>query len=196
MTTPRCLGSWWIRAMPPAPALLTVRVVDRKRRKEANVAVAMMVDNPQGSQEVYERIRAHLGFDKPAGGIFHIAGPSPNGGWRVMAVGPAPQARVLACPQRYEVGGTRREDESCCSRDRGHPRSRGSERGCGYGLSLKGGYWSVTRTKAYAVTRLPQRPTPTTNSNSPRGYRPVKRIANHAKITQRIAAIERKMSTM
>jgi hypothetical protein len=50
------------------------------------VAIAMMVDNPRGSQEVYERIRAHLGLDKPAGGIFHIAGPSPNGGWRVIEV--------------------------------------------------------------------------------------------------------------
>jgi hypothetical protein len=55
-------------------------------RKEANVAVAMMVDNPEGSQEVYDRIRAHLGLEKPAGGIFHVAGPSPKGGWRVIEV--------------------------------------------------------------------------------------------------------------
>jgi hypothetical protein len=54
--------------------------------KEANVAVAMMVDNPEGSQELYEKIRAHIGLNKPAGGIFHIAGPSPNGGWRVIEV--------------------------------------------------------------------------------------------------------------
>jgi hypothetical protein len=50
------------------------------------MAVAMMVDNPAGSQELYERIRAHLGLEKPAGGIFHVAGPSPNGGWRVVEV--------------------------------------------------------------------------------------------------------------
>ena len=50
------------------------------------MAVAMMVDNPEGSQEVYEQIRAHLGLDKPAGGIFHVAGPSPTGGWRVIEV--------------------------------------------------------------------------------------------------------------
>ncbi len=50
------------------------------------MAVAMMVENPAGSQEVYERIRAHLGLEKPAGGIFHVAGPSPNGGWRVIEV--------------------------------------------------------------------------------------------------------------
>jgi hypothetical protein len=50
------------------------------------MAVAMMVDNPNGSQEVYERIREHLGLERPAGGIFHVAGPSPNGGWRVIEV--------------------------------------------------------------------------------------------------------------
>ena len=55
-------------------------------RKEADVAVAMMVDNPEGSQEVYDKIRAQLGLEKPAGGIFHVAGPSPNGGWRVLEV--------------------------------------------------------------------------------------------------------------
>jgi hypothetical protein len=50
------------------------------------VAVAVMVDNPEGSQEVYEKVRASLGLEKPAGGVFHIAGPSPNGGWRVVEV--------------------------------------------------------------------------------------------------------------
>jgi hypothetical protein len=50
------------------------------------VAVAMMVDNPGGSQEVYDRIRGYLGIEKPVGGIFHVAGPSPNGGWRVIEV--------------------------------------------------------------------------------------------------------------
>jgi hypothetical protein len=54
--------------------------------EEASMAVAMMVDNPEGSQEVYDKIRAQLGLEKPAGGIFHVAGPSPNGGWRVIEV--------------------------------------------------------------------------------------------------------------
>jgi hypothetical protein len=48
--------------------------------------IAMMVDNPKGSQEVYEKVRAHLGLEGPAGGIFHCAGPGPNGGWRVLEV--------------------------------------------------------------------------------------------------------------
>jgi hypothetical protein len=50
------------------------------------MAVAMMVDNPQGSQELYEQIRTRIGLEKPAGGIFHVAGPSPNGGWRVIEI--------------------------------------------------------------------------------------------------------------
>jgi len=48
------------------------------------VPVAIVVDNPQGSQEVYDRIREHLGLDGPAGRMVHIAGPIPNGGWRVL----------------------------------------------------------------------------------------------------------------
>lgn len=48
------------------------------------MAVAMTLDNPNGSQELYERARKQLGLDAPAGGILHVAGPSPNGGWRVI----------------------------------------------------------------------------------------------------------------
>jgi hypothetical protein len=48
--------------------------------------VAMIVDNPNGSQELYERIRDVLGLEQPAGGILHLAGPSPSGGWRVIEV--------------------------------------------------------------------------------------------------------------
>jgi hypothetical protein len=48
--------------------------------------IAMLVDNPDGSQELYEKLRAQLGLDAPAGGILHIAGPTPDGGWRVIEV--------------------------------------------------------------------------------------------------------------
>jgi hypothetical protein len=48
--------------------------------------VAMMVDNPEGSQEIYDSVREQLGLDRPAGGIVHVAGPSPSGGWRVIEV--------------------------------------------------------------------------------------------------------------
>jgi len=50
------------------------------------VAVAVLVESKKGSRETYERIRRRLGSRKPAGGIFHIAGPGPNGGWRVIEV--------------------------------------------------------------------------------------------------------------
>ena len=50
------------------------------------MAVAMMVDNPEGSQQTYDRLRERLGSEKPAGGILDVAGPSPNGGWRVIEV--------------------------------------------------------------------------------------------------------------
>jgi len=50
------------------------------------MAVAMMIDNPAGSQQIYDSVRERLGLEKPAGGIFHAAGPSPNGGWRVIEV--------------------------------------------------------------------------------------------------------------
>jgi hypothetical protein len=50
------------------------------------MAIAMMVDNPDGSQEIYDRVRGQIGLENAAGGIFHAAGPSPNGGWRVIEV--------------------------------------------------------------------------------------------------------------
>jgi hypothetical protein len=66
------------------------------------VAIAMMVDNPAGSQEVYDRIRAELGLEKPAGGIFHVAGPSPNGGWRVIEVWESEEAAERFFSERFE----------------------------------------------------------------------------------------------
>jgi hypothetical protein len=50
------------------------------------VAVALLVESAEGSQETYERVRRRLGSRKPTGGIFHIAGPGPKGGWRVVEV--------------------------------------------------------------------------------------------------------------
>ncbi len=50
------------------------------------MAVAMMIDNPHVSAEIYDTVRERIGLERPAGGIFHAAGPSPNGGWRVIEV--------------------------------------------------------------------------------------------------------------
>ena len=48
------------------------------------MAIALLIDNPEGSQEIYDTVRAKIGLDQPAGGIVHVAGPSPKGGWRVI----------------------------------------------------------------------------------------------------------------
>lgn len=51
------------------------------------MAIAMLVDNPEGSQEIYDKVIAELGVtEKPLGGVLHVAGPSPTGGWRVIEV--------------------------------------------------------------------------------------------------------------
>jgi hypothetical protein len=48
--------------------------------------VVMLVDNPDGSQELYEALRAEMNFHGPLGGTVHVAGPGPSGGWRVIEV--------------------------------------------------------------------------------------------------------------
>ncbi len=48
--------------------------------------VAMLVDNPNGSQELYEALSAEMKLDGPLGGSVHVAGPGPSGGWRVIEV--------------------------------------------------------------------------------------------------------------
>ncbi|MGH2660550.1 MAG: hypothetical protein ACRDHS_13050 [Actinomycetota bacterium] len=50
------------------------------------MAIVMEIDNPNGSKELYEKLKQRLGLEGPAGGILHVAGPSPNGGWRVVEV--------------------------------------------------------------------------------------------------------------
>ena len=48
------------------------------------MSVVMMIDNPNGSKEIYER--ASSGMTLPLGGTVHVAGPGPEGGWRVIEV--------------------------------------------------------------------------------------------------------------
>lgn len=50
------------------------------------MTVAMVLNNPAGSQELYERLRADLGIERPLGGTIHLAGPTSEGGWRVVEV--------------------------------------------------------------------------------------------------------------
>ena len=79
------------------------------------MAVAMMVDNPEGSQEVYEQLRTQLGLGQAGGRhLRDIAGPSPNGAlarvievWGVGGGGEAPfQDRFV--PALRSLGSTAR----------------------------------------------------------------------------------------
>ena len=63
--------------------------------------VAMMMDNPAGSQELYAALRAELRFEGPLGGAVHIAGPSPNGGWRVIEIFESPEAASRFLTERF-----------------------------------------------------------------------------------------------
>lgn len=65
--------------------------------------VAMLVDNPQGSQEIYDKVRENLGLQEhPAGGIFHAAGPSPTGGWRVVEIWESEEAARRFITERLQ----------------------------------------------------------------------------------------------
>ena len=48
------------------------------------MSVVMMIDNPNGSQEIYDKVAS--GVTLPIGGRVHLAGPRPGGGWRVIEV--------------------------------------------------------------------------------------------------------------
>ena len=53
------------------------------------MAFVRMFDNPEGTQEQYDQASQQLGIDAsnmPDGGVIHVAGPSPSGGWRVVEV--------------------------------------------------------------------------------------------------------------
>ncbi len=47
--------------------------------------IAMLVENPRVTREIYDEIRTRIGRDVPAGGYVHVAGEGPNG-WRVIEV--------------------------------------------------------------------------------------------------------------
>lgn len=50
------------------------------------MSVAMLIDNPNGTRESYTALRNAMQVDGPIGGALHLAGPSPNGGWRVIEI--------------------------------------------------------------------------------------------------------------
>ncbi len=65
------------------------------------MSVAMLIDNPTGSQETYEALRAKLEVDGPIGGVAHIAGPSPTGGWRVIEIFESTEAASRFLRERF-----------------------------------------------------------------------------------------------
>ncbi len=65
------------------------------------MSIAMLVDNPAGSQELYERILDNLDHDLPLGGILHLAGPSPEGGWRVIEIWESPEEAKRFLTERF-----------------------------------------------------------------------------------------------
>jgi hypothetical protein len=67
------------------------------------VRIALLVDYPDGSQEIYDRVRAHLDLERePAGSILHFAGPSPVGGWRVVEAWESEEAAWRFLKERLE----------------------------------------------------------------------------------------------
>ena len=53
------------------------------------MAFVRLFDNPEGTQEQYDAASQQLGITAdtiPDGGVLHVAGPSPSGGWRVVEV--------------------------------------------------------------------------------------------------------------
>lgn len=63
--------------------------------------VAMLIDNPDGSEDMYEALIATLQLERPIGGAVHIAGPSPDGGWRVIEVWESAEAAGRFLKERF-----------------------------------------------------------------------------------------------
>ena len=91
------------------------------------MSIAMLVDNPAGSRELYERILDNLGHDVPLGGVLHLAGPGPEGGWRVIEIwGSTKEARALPHGAiRSSPAGGRLRRPSSAGAVLANPRARG-----------------------------------------------------------------------
>jgi hypothetical protein len=84
------------------------------------MAFVRLFDNPEGTQEQYDAAGEQLGITSeniPAGGVLHVAGPSPNGGWRVVEVWESEEAaqkfdEETLLPLLQSVGVDRPEPET------------------------------------------------------------------------------------
>ena len=53
------------------------------------MAFVRMFNNPNATQEQYDAARQQIGVSSenmPDGAILHVAGPAPDGGWRVVEI--------------------------------------------------------------------------------------------------------------
>jgi len=53
------------------------------------LAFVRMFDNPNVTQEQYDASSKQIGVtsgNMPEGGVLHVAGPGPEGGWRVLEI--------------------------------------------------------------------------------------------------------------
>ncbi|MDQ6914198.1 MAG: hypothetical protein M3155_00115 [Actinomycetota bacterium] len=69
------------------------------------MAIARMFENPAVSQEQYDAVRERLGVGEgnmPDGGLVHVAGPSPDGGWRVVEVWESEEAAAKFDTEQVE----------------------------------------------------------------------------------------------
>lgn len=65
------------------------------------MSIAMLLDNPAGSRELYERILENINHPLPLGGTLHIAGPAPEGGWRVIEIWDSPEEARRFLTERF-----------------------------------------------------------------------------------------------
>jgi hypothetical protein len=65
-------------------------LIEFNQRKEPEIAVAVIVDPPNGNEQRYEQVSATIFPDGklPEGWLLHLAGPI-EGGWRVVNVVPS-----------------------------------------------------------------------------------------------------------
>ena len=69
------------------------------------MAFVRMFDNPNGSQEQYDAASEQVGVTSeniPDGGILHVAGPGPDGGWRVLEIWESEEAAQKFDQERIE----------------------------------------------------------------------------------------------
>ncbi len=145
LTTPRCRSTAIVFAVPVAG---TTRRVFVGRRDPGRRCWPRIPSTPLGEGRAHPRGAGPVRGRVPARGVAALA----------RAGGHAHPKREAGRPRR---GGT--------GRQLGAARRRLDCRRLAHGLNRNGGYSSVTRRNAYPSTRFPQRVTPTTNSNSPRG---------------------------